>query len=130
MAESRKVKNKEQKTLKIENVDLIYLYCFVCHLTSLVNLQVKMVVYREEATENEYDILELLDIELTKKSGKGLGLSILGKKSGKGVFVSDIVSIVFWRRGRRGRKLCVYSWGGKFRLSFAIKASVYLSSPN
>jgi len=31
-------------------------------------------------------------IELLKKNGKGIGLALVGKKDGGGVFVSDIVS--------------------------------------
>lgn len=38
------------------------------------------------------NITDAFDVELTKKPGKGLGLSIVGKKSGSGVFISDIVS--------------------------------------
>jgi len=36
--------------------------------------------------------MDTFDVELTKKPGKGLGLSIVGKKSGSGIFISDIVS--------------------------------------
>ena len=31
------------------------------------------------------------DVELLKKSGKGLGLSVVGRRAGAGVFVSDMV---------------------------------------
>lgn len=34
---------------------------------------------------------DLIDVELVKKSGKGLGLSIVGRKNGSGVFISDVV---------------------------------------
>ena len=53
--------------------------------------KVKMVVLRESiASEN--DLYEIIDVDLTKKSGKGLGLSIVGKKNGPGIFISDVVS--------------------------------------
>ncbi|CAL8270300.1 unnamed protein product [Arctogadus glacialis] len=35
--------------------------------------------------------LELLSVELTKRAGRGLGLSIVGKRSGRGVFISEVV---------------------------------------
>lgn len=38
-------------------------------------------------------IMDNFDVELMKKPGKGLGLSIVGKKSGSGIFISDIVSV-------------------------------------
>lgn len=34
---------------------------------------------------------DIQDVELVKKSGKGLGLSIVGRKNGTGVFISDVV---------------------------------------
>lgn len=49
----------------------------------------KIIVFRP--TNVEYTPI---DVELVKKPGKGLGLSINGKKSGKGVFIADIVSIL------------------------------------
>ncbi|XP_021111304.1 inaD-like protein isoform X5 [Heterocephalus glaber] len=35
--------------------------------------------------------LEVLTVDLHKKAGRGLGLSIVGKRTGSGVFVSDVV---------------------------------------
>lgn len=60
-----------------------------------------MVVYRDESIANgsagkEEDLLDVMDVELTKKPGKGLGLSIVGRKNGTGIFISDIVSIFMW----------------------------------
>lgn len=51
-----------------------------------------MIVYRDEAVEKDEDIYEPLEVELTKKSGKGLGLSLVVRKDGKGVYISDLVS--------------------------------------
>jgi multiple PDZ domain protein len=56
-------------------------------------VQVKMVVFRDEASVKEEDIFNVMEIELTKKPGKGLGLSIVGRKNGNGVFISDVVSL-------------------------------------
>jgi len=49
------------------------------------------VVYRDEAIVKEDDMYDIQDVELVKKSGKGLGLSIVGRKNGSGVFISDVV---------------------------------------
>lgn len=62
-----------------------------------------MVVLRDEscipnengtvtATVDTTNITDAFDVELIKKPGKGLGLSIVGRKSGSGIFISDIVS--------------------------------------
>lgn len=51
-----------------------------------------MVVYREEGTQKEEDLYDTITVQLTKKSGKGLGLSIVGRKNGPGVFISDVVN--------------------------------------
>lgn len=53
--------------------------------------KVKMVVFRDEASTKEEDIFNVMDVELMKKPGKGLGLSIVGRKNGNGVFISDVV---------------------------------------
>jgi hypothetical protein len=53
-----------------------------------------MVVFRDEASVKEEDIFSVMEVELTKKPGKGLGLSIVGRKYGNGVFISDVVSFL------------------------------------
>ncbi|XP_063177555.1 multiple PDZ domain protein isoform X24 [Chroicocephalus ridibundus] len=53
--------------------------------------KVRLTVYRDEAQYKEEDMYDVLSIELQKKPGKGLGLSIVGKRNDTGVFVSDIV---------------------------------------
>uniref|UniRef100_A0A803WFP0 Multiple PDZ domain protein n=1 Tax=Ficedula albicollis TaxID=59894 RepID=A0A803WFP0_FICAL len=53
--------------------------------------KVRLTVYRDEAQYKEEDMYDVLNIELQKKPGKGLGLSIVGKRNDTGVFVSDIV---------------------------------------
>jgi len=53
--------------------------------------KVKMVVFRDEASVKEEDMFDVMEVELTKKPGKGLGLSIVGRKNGNGVFISDVV---------------------------------------
>lgn len=47
-----------------------------------------MTVYRPNTIE--YTTIE---VDLVKKPGKGLGLSVVARKSGKGVYIADIVSI-------------------------------------
>ncbi|KAK1334540.1 hypothetical protein QTO34_005546 [Cnephaeus nilssonii] len=53
--------------------------------------RVRLTLYRDEAPYKEEDVCDTLTIELQKKPGKGLGLSIVGKRNDTGVFVSDIV---------------------------------------
>ncbi|KAM4807958.1 multiple PDZ domain protein [Rhinophrynus dorsalis] len=53
--------------------------------------KVRLTVYRDEAQYKEEDMYDMINVELQKKPGKGLGLSIVGKRNDTGVFVSDIV---------------------------------------
>ncbi|XP_066453825.1 inaD-like protein isoform X2 [Eleutherodactylus coqui] len=53
--------------------------------------KVQLVVYRDEAQYRDEENLDIFHVELQKKSGRGLGLSIVGKRNGNGVFISDIV---------------------------------------
>ncbi|KAJ8262304.1 hypothetical protein GJAV_G00164950 [Gymnothorax javanicus] len=53
--------------------------------------QVRLSVIREEAPYKEEGVWELLFVELEKRAGQSLGLSIVGKRNDTGVFVSDIV---------------------------------------
>jgi len=48
--------------------------------------RVRLVIHREDD-----EIYETLEVELLKKKERGLGLSIVGKKSGPGVFISEVV---------------------------------------
>lgn len=49
----------------------------------------KVTVYRPNTIE--YTTIET---DLVKKPGKGLGISVVARKSGKGVYIADIVSIL------------------------------------
>ncbi|XP_046662002.1 multiple PDZ domain protein-like isoform X2 [Homalodisca vitripennis] len=55
--------------------------------------KVKMVVLRDEGVVSgkEEELMDIMEVELTKKPGKGLGLSIVGRKNGPGIFISDVV---------------------------------------
>ncbi|KAM9675372.1 multiple PDZ domain protein isoform 7-T8 [Dama dama] len=53
--------------------------------------RVRLTLYRDEAPYKEEDVYDTLTVELQKKPGKGLGLSIVGKRNDTGVFVSDVV---------------------------------------
>lgn len=53
---------------------------------------VKIHVLREDAATEDSDLYDVLHIELNKKPGKGLGLSIVGRKNGPGVYVSEVVT--------------------------------------
>ena len=50
-----------------------------------------MTVYRDESTKED-DMLDVIDVELMKKAGRGLGLSIVGRRNGPGVYICDVVS--------------------------------------
>ncbi|NXL35617.1 INADL protein, partial [Glaucidium brasilianum] len=53
--------------------------------------KVQLVVYRDEAHYKDEENLEIFYVDIQKKMGRGLGLSIAGKRNGSGVFISDIV---------------------------------------
>uniref|UniRef100_A0A3B4ZFH5 PDZ domain-containing protein n=1 Tax=Stegastes partitus TaxID=144197 RepID=A0A3B4ZFH5_9TELE len=53
--------------------------------------KVQLTVYRDEAQYKEEDLWDSFTVELHKKPGQGLGLSIVGRRNDTGVFVSDIV---------------------------------------
>ncbi|XP_031459360.1 inaD-like protein isoform X2 [Phasianus colchicus] len=53
--------------------------------------KVQLVVYRDEAHYKDEENLEIFHVDIQKKTGRGLGLSIAGKRNGSGVFISDIV---------------------------------------
>ncbi|KAL1023163.1 hypothetical protein UPYG_G00037170 [Umbra pygmaea] len=48
-------------------------------------------VLRDEAQYRDEENLDVFPVELQKKAGRGLGLSIVGKRNGTGVFISDVV---------------------------------------
>ncbi|XP_022238826.1 uncharacterized protein LOC106457273 isoform X3 [Limulus polyphemus] len=53
---------------------------------------VRITVYREEDHDyNGGNSFEIVEVDLIKKAGRGLGLSIVGRKSGPGVFISDVM---------------------------------------
>ena len=66
-----------------------------------------MLVYREEGATKEEDVFETMDVQMVKKPGKGLGLSIVGRKNGPGVFISDVVSY----RRKSGERQGEERWG-------------------
>ena len=49
-----------------------------------------MIVHRDPKAVEEFEV------ELQKKSGKGSGLCLIGYKSGKGAYVSEVVSILYF----------------------------------
>ncbi|XP_052685136.1 multiple PDZ domain protein-like isoform X10 [Crassostrea angulata] len=52
---------------------------------------VQIKVFRDDSQVKEEDIYDIFSVELTKKPGRGLGLSIVGKRNDVGVYISDIV---------------------------------------
>ena len=55
---------------------------------------VPMVIFRDETQLKDEDMYDIFTVDLVKKTGKGLGLSIVGRRNDVGVFISDIVSIL------------------------------------
>ncbi|XP_061665256.1 multiple PDZ domain protein isoform X2 [Syngnathoides biaculeatus] len=53
--------------------------------------RVQLTVYRDEAQYKEEDLWDSFIVELHKRPGQGLGLSIVGRRNDTGVFVSDII---------------------------------------
>ena len=65
---------------------------------------VKIVIDRKKDGAELYQDLQ---VDLSKKPGKGLGLSVVGRRDGNGVFISDMVrtpGTQTWT-GQKGRKL-------------------------
>jgi hypothetical protein len=54
---------------------------------------VGILVFRDDNQVKEEDIYDIFTVELNKKQGRGLGLSIVGKRNDVGVYISDIVSV-------------------------------------
>ena len=61
-------------------------HSFALHALRQTPNRVRLVIHREDD-----EIYEQMDVELVKKRDRGLGLSIVGKKSGPGVFISEVV---------------------------------------
>ena len=44
-----------------------------------------------DPNQESADLYQDMDVDLIKKPGKGLGLSVVGRRDGNGVFISDMV---------------------------------------
>ncbi|XP_061834471.1 inaD-like protein isoform X2 [Nerophis lumbriciformis] len=53
--------------------------------------KVLLTVLRDEARYQHHQNLDIFLVDLHRKSGRGLGVSIVGKRSGSGVFISEVV---------------------------------------
>ncbi|XP_064604764.1 multiple PDZ domain protein-like isoform X2 [Liolophura sinensis] len=53
--------------------------------------KIQMVVFRDDNQLKEEDLYDIFTVELVKKPGKGLGISIVGKRNDVGVYISDVV---------------------------------------
>lgn len=60
--------------------------------------KLRMLIYRDPNLQlsllDPSQIYNIFEVELTKKPGKGLGLSIVGRKNEPGVFISEVVSSI------------------------------------
>ncbi|KAL5021229.1 hypothetical protein ScPMuIL_000384 [Solemya velum] len=52
---------------------------------------VQLLLFRDDNQVREEDIYDIFMVELLKKPGKGLGLTIVGKRNDVGVYISDIM---------------------------------------
>lgn len=57
---------------------------------SVPNVTLRVYRHKDEKKNNQ---ISELNVELVKKAGKGLGLSIVGINNSKGVYISEIVSV-------------------------------------
>ena len=51
-----------------------------------------MLHYEHREEDGEVNLFQDQEITLNKKAGKGLGISLVGRRDGPGVFVSALVS--------------------------------------
>lgn len=82
------------QVLEVNNVDLRS----VEHEVAIQTLRqsgnrVRMLVFRDEKPLEEKDLYDILTLDFMKKAGKGLGISIVGRKNDAGVYVSEVVSV-------------------------------------
>ena len=54
---------------------------------------VSMLVFRDESQVKDDEMYDVFTVDLMKKHGKGLGLSIVGRRNDVGVYISDVVSV-------------------------------------
>ena len=52
----------------------------------------KVAIIIDPKKDDATDVYEDIEVELVKKAGKGLGLSVVGRRDGNGVFISDMVA--------------------------------------
>lgn len=52
-----------------------------------------MLVFRDESVLRDEDIYDVFTVDLMKKPGRGLGISIVGRRNDTGIFISDVVSV-------------------------------------
>ncbi|KAI0215440.1 Multiple PDZ domain protein [Lamellibrachia satsuma] len=50
-----------------------------------------MLVFRDESVLRDEDIYDVFTVDLMKKPGRGLGISIVGRRNDTGIFISDVV---------------------------------------
>ncbi len=60
---------------------------------NILNSPNKQVIGTDEPKSSQQEF-EDINVELSKIPGKGLGLSVVGRRDGCGVFISDMVSVV------------------------------------
>lgn len=74
--------------------------------------RVRLTVFRDEAQYKEEELWDMLSVELQKKPGQGLGLSIVGRRYWSDLEWSDIVIYIMPSTPNTSRTfmlLCIYS---------------------
>ncbi|KAK9498157.1 hypothetical protein O3M35_004035 [Rhynocoris fuscipes] len=66
-------------------------YCQSLAAIRQLTNKVLLLVYRHEQGSDEVANMSTMEVELTKKPGKGLGLSITSRRTAPGIFVSDVM---------------------------------------
>uniref|UniRef100_A0A3B3HWH8 PDZ domain-containing protein n=1 Tax=Oryzias latipes TaxID=8090 RepID=A0A3B3HWH8_ORYLA len=64
--------------------------------------KVRLTILRDEAQDRDEENLDVFEVELQKRSGRGLGLSIVGKS---GVFISEVGAAAVDGRLKRGDQI-------------------------
>lgn len=61
-----------------------------------VVVTIRLVVFRDEAIYRDDELHDMMTVELVKKPGKGLGMSIISRRDDHGILISDIVSTLLY----------------------------------
>ena len=87
-----------------------------------------MLVFRDESVLRDEDIYDMFAVELMKKPGRGLGISIVGRRNDTGIFISDVVSANITYLGPGNIRLRVIHYMDCLKKIYIMALSVCLRS--